>query len=72
MHACMLACMCVYVLGLLTNANGNVSLDADSIFQECIQMQMQMFGVTLKCKCRCFGYTFANAFEVISNVLALY
>ena len=58
------------------NANTNVSLDSNAnayvIFQERIQMQMQLFGVALKCKCKYFGYTFANVFELILNVLALY
>ena len=57
-----------------SHLNVNVSLDsnanknANDIFQE--RIQMQCFGVAFKYKCFC--YTFANAFELILNVLALY
>ena len=44
------------------NANANVSLDANANANV-------IFRNTFKCKC--FSYTFANAFELISNVLAL-
>ena len=40
-----------------------------------MRMQMPFSRNTFKCKCfgvacKCFGYTFANVFELISNVLA--
>ena len=37
-----------------------------------MRMQIQFARNAFKCKCKCFGYTFANAIELISNVLALY
>ena len=51
-----------------THLNANVSLDtnANAIFQE--RVSRICFGVA----CKCFRYTFANAFELFSEVLALY
>ena len=37
-----------------------------------MRMRMQMPFSWNVLKCKCFDYTFANAFELISNVLALY
>ena len=49
------------------NANVNVSFDsnanANAIFQE--RIEMQMFWGRIQMHSKCFGYTFANAFELI-------
>ena len=50
--------------------NANVSLDSNANAFSRSTFKCKCFGVALKCICS--GYTFANAFELISNILALY
>ena len=65
--------------GLLTKACQCILMQMQMFHLIQIQsrMQMQCFRNACKCfgvafKCNCFGYIFANALELISNVLALY
>ena len=51
--------------------NANANANANAIFQERIQIKMQLFWGRIQMQMY-LGYTLANAFELISNVLALY
>ena len=50
--------------------NANVSFDSNANAISRNKFKCKCFGAAFKCKC--FGHTFLNAFELISNVLALY
>ena len=50
------------------NENANVSLDSNANANAISRNKCKCFGVAFKCIQKCFGYTFANAFELISNV----